>query len=79
MKQFHDGADDINYHLDEGSPQYFNIVHELSKMTTYRHQKTETQYAVFDRGNRGLVSYDDPRAICDKVAYANERGMAGCE
>ena len=48
-------------------------------MTTYRHQKTETQYAVFDRGNRGLVSYDDPRAICDKVAYANERGMAGCE
>ena len=25
------------------------------------------------------VSYDDPQAICDKVAYANERGMAGCE
>ena len=79
MKQFHDGADDINYHLDEGSPQYFNIVDQLRGMTTYRHQKTETQYAVFDRGNRGLVSYDDPRAICDKVAYANERGMAGCE
>jgi len=26
MKQHHEGADDINYHLDEGSPQYFNIV-----------------------------------------------------
>ena len=59
--------------------RYFNIVRELGRMTTYRHEKTETQYAVFDSGDRGLVSYDDPRAICDKVAYANERGMAGCE
>mmetsp|Transcript_19099 Transcript_19099/g.41357 ORF Transcript_19099/g.41357 Transcript_19099/m.41357 type:complete len:817 (+) Transcript_19099:106-2556(+) len=77
MKQFHGGADDINYHLDEGSPQYFNIVNELGRMTTYRHEKTQTQYAVFDEGDRGLVSYDDPRAICDKVAYANERGLHG--
>merc|ERR1711933_493200 len=37
----------------------------------------KTQYAVFDNGDRGLVSYDDPQAICDKVEYANERGMAG--
>jgi len=78
MKQFHGGADDINYHLDEGSPQYFNIVNELSRMTTYRHENTQTQYATFNTGG-GLVSYDDPRAICDKVAYANERGMHGCE
>ena len=87
MKQFHGGADDVNFHLDEGSPQYFNIVNELkgvegyadSGMTTYRHEKTQTQFAVFNGGNRGLVSYDDPRAICDKVEYANERGMHGCE
>ena len=77
MKQFHDGADDINYHLDEGSPQYFNIVNELGRMTTYRHEDTQTQYAVFNDGDRGLVSYDDARAICDKVGYANERGMHG--
>jgi len=75
MKQFHGGVDDINYHLDEGSPQYFNIVNELSRMTTYRHENTQTQYATFNTG--GLVSYDDPRAICDKVAYANQRGMNG--
>ena len=80
MKQFHDGADDINYHLDEGSPQYFNIVSKLKEMTTYRHEKTRTQYAVFDKAKGGgLVSYDDPRAICDKVEYANERGMNGCK
>ena len=79
MKQFHGGADDINWHLDEGSPQYFNVVNELERMTTYRHQKTKTQYAVFDGGSPGMVSYDDPRAICDKVHYANERGMHGCE
>ncbi len=80
MKQFHDGADDINFHLDEGSPQYFNIVSQLKEMTTYRHEKTRTQYAVFDEAKGGgLVSYDDPRAICDKVEYANERGMNGCK
>lgn len=79
MKQFHGGADDINFHLDEGSPQYFNIVNELDRMTTYRHEDTRTQYAVFNTGDRGLVSYDDPRAICDKVEYANERGLHGCE
>ena len=79
MKQFHNGVDDINYHLDEGSPQYFNIVAELYRMKTYRHDKTKTQYAVFEDGQRGLVSYDDARAICDKVEYANERGMHGCK
>ena len=80
MKQFHDGTDDTNFHLDEGSPQYFNIVNELGRMTTYRHEDTQTQYAVFDRDSSGgLVSYDDARAICDKVGYANERGMHGCE
>ena len=78
MKQFHGGADEINYHLDEGSPQYFNIVNELGRMTTYRHEKTQTQYAVFNDGDRGMVTYDDARAICDKVHYANERGLRGC-
>ena len=78
MKQTHGGADDVNFHLDEGSPQYFNIVNELKGMTSYRHEKTRTQYAVFNNGS-GLVSYDDPRAICDKVEYANERGLGGCE
>eukprot|EP00970_Alexandrium_tamarense_P001266 scaffold131_cov206-Alexandrium_tamarense.AAC.6 len=77
MKQVHSGPDDINFHLDEGSPQYFNIVKALGRMTTYRHEKTQTQYAVFNDGQRGLVSYDDARAICDKVHYANQRGMHG--
>jgi chitinase len=76
FKQVHEGPDDINYHLDEGSPQYFNIVKALGRMTTYRHEKTQTQYAVFD-DTGGLVSYDDARAICDKVHYANQRGMHG--
>lgn len=79
MKQFHGGADDIHWHLDEGSPQYFNIVKELSRMTTYRHETTQTQYAVFNDGDRGMVSYDDARSICDKVEYANDRGLHGCK
>ena len=79
MKQFHGGADDINWHLDEVSPQYFNIVKELKRMTTYRHETTQTQYAVFNDGDRGMVSYDDARSICDKVEYANDRGLHGCK
>ena len=79
MKQLHEGADDVNFHLDEGSPQYFNIVKELNRMTTYRHERTQTQYAVFNDRDGGIVSYDDPRAICDKVGYANDRGMHGCK
>ena len=78
FKQVHEGADDVNYHLDEGSPQYFNIVKALGRMKTYRHEKTQTQYAVFE-DTGGLVSYDDARAICDKVHYANERGIHGCK
>ncbi|KAL7546386.1 hypothetical protein ACHAWF_009722 [Thalassiosira exigua] len=76
-KQFHGGVDDVNYHEDEGSPQYFNVVDRLKHLTTYRHEKTKTQYAVFGDQEGGLVSYDDPRAICDKVEYANRRGMNG--
>ncbi|KAL7472628.1 hypothetical protein ACHAXS_012995 [Conticribra weissflogii] len=76
-KQLHGGPDDINFHLDEGSPQYFNIVNELHRMDTYRHEKTATQYAVFLDSDGGFTSYDDPRAICDKVEYALERGMHG--
>lgn len=53
-----------------------NIVNALGKMTTYRHEKTQTQYAVFNEGG-GLVSYDDARAICDKVQYAIQRGLRG--
>ncbi len=78
-KQLHGGPDDINFHLDEGSPQYFNIVNELHRMDTYRHEKTATQYAVFLDSDGGFTSYDDPRAICDKVEYALERGMHGCK
>merc|ERR1719293_24476 len=78
FKQWHTGADDDHYHLDEGSPQYFNIIPFLEdgSLTSYRHERTQTQYAVFDKGG-GLVSYDDPQAICDKVGYANDRGLHG--
>lgn len=77
MGRPHGGADKRTWQADEGTPQYFNLLGELGAMTTYRHERTRTQYAVSSGG--GLVSYDDPRAICDKVHYANERGMGGCE
>ena len=127
MKQWHSGADDSRWHLDEGSPQvrsrgrkqliwwtaepprafqsfycmslypqhlfsrilvlcfcsqYFHIWEELNSATarygmkTYRHENVQAQSAVFYDGH-GMVSYDDPAAICDKVGYANDRGLNG--
>ena len=62
--------------------QYFHIWEELNSVTarygmkTQRHENVQAQSAVFNDGH-GMVSYDDPAAICDKVGYANDRGLNG--
>ena len=61
--------------MDDGSPQYFNIVPKLSGMTSVWDKKTWTQYAYFDEG--GFVSFDNENAICAKVQYAQENNLAG--
>jgi len=45
-------------------------------MITKRHETSKTQYAYFKDGS-GLVSYDDPQAVCDKVAYVNQNFLGG--
>ena len=45
-------------------PQYFNIVDKISQFTSVRDPVTMTQFAY---NNVGFLSYDDERAICDKV------------
>jgi chitinase len=74
LYQPHDGNDDTTWHADEGVPQYYNIMDKMDEMTSVRDDQTMTQYCY---GNTGVVSYDDPRAICDKTHYAQERGLNG--
>lgn len=75
MNQPHDGADKTVWGIDDGTPQYFNIVAQLPSMTSVWDKATWTQYAYFDDG--GLVSYDNENAICAKVAYAIDNNLAG--
>mmetsp|Transcript_23079 Transcript_23079/g.46713 ORF Transcript_23079/g.46713 Transcript_23079/m.46713 type:complete len:1317 (+) Transcript_23079:171-4121(+) len=75
MNQPHDGADKTVWGIDDGTPQYFNIVAQLPSMTSVWDKATWTEYAYFDDG--GLVSYDNENAICAKVAYAIDNNLAG--
>ena len=69
LNETHEGNDKDTWYLDDGSPQYFNIVEKLKDLTSVRHEPTKTQYAYKESG--GLVSYDDTQAICDKTEYVS--------
>ena len=75
LDQPHTGADQTHWSIDDGTPQYFNIVPQLSSMTSVWDEKTFTQYAYFADG--GLVSFDNENAICAKVQYVQEHELAG--
>jgi len=75
LNENHSGADTINWAEDEGTPQYFNIEKRLNEMISVRDEITKTQYAYFESG--GIVSFDDQRAICDKVEYAIDNELNG--
>lgn len=47
----------------------YNIMEKLNEgyLTTFRDEQTMTEVAYSEKG---LVSYDDERAICDKTEYA---------
>ncbi len=75
LNEEYSGADTINWADDEGTPQFFNIEKRLYEMTSVRDEITKTQYAYFESG--GVVSYDDQRAICDKVEYAIDNELNG--
>ncbi|KAL3809554.1 hypothetical protein ACHAXA_001828 [Cyclostephanos tholiformis] len=76
LNQTHSGTADLsNWGIDDGTPQYFNIVSKLSGMTSVWDEKTWTQYAYFEDG--GFVSFDNENAICAKVQYAQENNLAG--
>lgn len=82
-----------NWPEDDGSPQYFNIYNKLPNMIQVRDNKSKTQYAYISHSSttqtnstsssfaqslpEGLVSFDDERAICDKVNFAQENELGG--
>lgn len=65
-EEFGGAADESMWHEDEGCPQYYNIIKKFKGLTTFRDEQTMTQVAY---SKTGVLSYDDPRAICDKTEY----------
>ena len=50
---------------------------KLPSMTSVRDDLTKSQYAFFDSGVVGLVSFDNERSMCDKTEYAINNGLNG--
>ena len=88
MNQSHGGNDLANWPEDDGTPQYYNVYNKLPSMIQMRDNMSKTQFAYISHSEQqstptalslpeGLVSFDDERAICDKVHYAQENNLAG--
>eukprot|EP00970_Alexandrium_tamarense_P000666 scaffold69_cov198-Alexandrium_tamarense.AAC.106 len=75
LNQPHSGADQTTWGIDDGTPQYFNIVAQLPFMNQVWDEKTWTQWAWFENG--GAVSFDNENAICAKTQYAIEEELGG--
>jgi len=73
----HGGTDDSAWAIDEGTPQYFNIMEQIDSMTNDWDEETKTPYAYFNDNKGGLVSYDDERSICLKTEYAIKEDLNG--
>ncbi|KAL7524512.1 hypothetical protein ACHAXR_000607, partial [Thalassiosira sp. AJA248-18] len=74
LYESHEGNDDTTWWVDEGVPQYYNIMDKMGEYTSVRDDQTMTQYMF---GGTGMVSYDDERAICDKTHYAQVHNLNG--
>lgn len=75
LNEPHSGADKNIWGIDDGTPQYFNIVSKLPSMTQMWDEKTWTQIAYFEGG--GLVSFDNENAICAKIEFMQKHNLNG--
>ena len=75
LNEPHNGADQVVWGIDDGTPQYFNIMAQLPSMNHIWDKTTWTDWASFNSG--GSVSFDSENAICAKTNYAIENGLNG--
>eukprot|EP00986_Skeletonema_menzelii_P015506 scaffold11920_cov91-Skeletonema_menzelii.AAC.4 len=75
LNEPHSGADKNEWGIDDGTPQYYNIVSKLPLMTQMWDEKTWTQLAYFEGG--GFVSFDNENAICAKTEFMIKHGLNG--
>jgi chitinase len=73
----HSGQTDVKtFAVDEGSPQYFNIVYQMNKFTQHWDSTAQVPYLLGKDVNT-FVSYDDERAMKLKADYVLDKNCAG--
>lgn len=69
-------VDDKTFAVDEGSPQYFNILYQMNKFEKKWDDKAQVPYLIGKNLNT-FVSYDDEESIKLKAEYVVKNNMAG--
>jgi chitinase len=71
------GQVDGNFSLDEGSPQYYNIIAQLSNYDYNWDDVSKVPYLTGKNGYKGFLSYDNEASILEKAKFINEKELKG--
>lgn len=71
------GLTDANFNLDDGSPQYYNILPQLSNYDYHWDDVSKVPYLTGKDGYKGFLSYDNEQSILHKVQFINEKNLRG--
>ncbi len=70
-------VDNANFGVDEGSPQYYNIIPKIGNgFTRYWDNVAKVPYLI-STANNSFVSYDDQESIAAKAQYINSKNLRG--
>ena len=71
------GQVDANFNVDEGSPQYYNILTQLSNYDYNWDDVSKVPYLTGKNGYKGFLSYDNEASVLEKAQFINEKGLKG--
>lgn len=78
LHQPHTGSDTQTFWQDEGTPQYYNVLNNLSLFNQNWDTQAQVPYLTGSGSLQTVVSYDNPQSIALKAQYAvnnNARGV----
>ena len=70
-------TDDATFSLDEGSPQYYNVMDKMSLFAEHWDTLAQVPYLTGDGGLNTFVSYDNEKSIGLKGQYVVDHNLAG--
>ena len=70
-------VDTITFHIDEGSPLYYNILKQKDHFTEHWDEYAQVPYLTGKDDLKTFVSYDDARSIANKAHYVTAKKLRG--